>query len=616
MCGLIGYVGNQDCKNILITGMKKLEYRGYDSSGVGYVNNNKIYVIRAAGKLNKLMEKLKFYKNEFGKIGVGHTRWATHGEPNEINCHPILDNSKMIGVVQNGIIENYQDVKKQLINNGFFFNTNTDTEVIPNLIAYNKQRHNLSIIEAINKTLKSLTGNFSVIIITQYNTNTLFAYQNNSPLVIGIGKELSYFCASDPIAFINHTNNIIFLKNRELACISNKTLKIYSQDYKSIKNFKPCYINIDTVQTEKQGFQNFMLKEIYEQSSIINNMINKYKIENYKYYKNIKYTNIKNIQIIACGSSLYSAMIGKCILEKYTNIPTFAFCASEFKIEPPPMLPCVLTIAISQSGETADVLNALKIENERRRNCDILYKVNSIAITNRPRSSISRYVNNIININTGIEISVASTKTFSAQIIVFYLLSLNFIKYKFNNNSKMIDKLIEELSNIPKKIEKILLDEIQNIKKISNFISNINNIFYVGNGINWPIALEGSLKLKEVAYIHSEGCPSGEIKHGHIALLNKDMPVLILCTEKNFEKILNTAEEIKARKSPLIAVSSIKNNILETICNFVIQTPITEEILSPLCNIIVLQLISYYVALNKYIDIDQPRNLAKSVTVE
>lgn len=628
MCGIIGYIGKTPAKDILIESLKKLEYRGYDSTGIALISNTELKLIRSKGKLDQLIKKidsLKILAND-SYIGIGHTRWATHGKPEENNAHPHSDNHNDIAVVHNGIIENYKTIKETLIHENVNFFSDTDTEVIPNLIAYKKSRYNLNIVEAIESALSDLEGNFAITILTLDFPKALFAYRNNAPLVIGIGNQQN-FCASDSIALINYTQKFINLENRELSCITSQSISIHKNG--QLLPSKSTYsVNWNPIEVEKQGFATFMLKEIYEQPNVIRNCLNQYiqfsllekmNIDSPINFKNITclYKGTKYIQILACGSSWHASLIGKYFFEHFIHIPTSVYYASEFKIAPPPLSPCTLTIAVSQSGETADILSALKLERERRIIQSWLYQPKLIAITNRPESSIAKYVSYIVDTKAGIEIGVAATKSFMAQIIIICLLALDIAYYKAMLSKSQMLKIIRELRGLPIKIEQLFNTEINNIKELSEKFLYAKDFIYIAKGINFPIALEGALKLKEISYIHSEGYPSGEMKHGHIALLDKNIPVLTILVPGNvFGKVLNNAQEAKARESPLIVVTSILTDYIEDTFDYILQIPVSSELLSPILSIIPLQLLAYYIAVNKALDVDQPRNLAKSVTVE
>nr|WDA98843.1 L-glutamine-D-fructose-6-phosphate [Sciadococcus taiwanensis] len=629
MCGIIGYIGETPyAKDILIKSLNKLEYRGYDSAGIALVINSELILVRSQGKLKQLINKINSFKTltQESYIGIGHTRWATHGKPSEKNAHPHGDYNNNIAVVHNGIIENYEIIKAKLIDKNINFLSDTDTEVIPNLIAYKRIQSNLDIISAIESALAELEGNFAVALVTLDFPKALFVYKNNAPLVIGIGEK-QYFCASDPIALLNYTQKFINLENRELSCLTAHNISIYKNG-KLLPSRKAYFLNWSPLEVEKQGFTTFMLKEIYEQPNVIKNCLNKYlrfpikKDSNTNspiYFRNITslYKNIKYIQILACGSSWHAALIGKYILEHLTHIPTNVYYASEFKITPPPISPCTLTIAVSQSGETADILSALKIERERRIIQSWLYQPRLLAITNRPESSISNHVSYIIDTKAGIEIGVAATKSFMAQIIIILLLALDISFYKSVLNNFQVLQILEELKEIPTKIEQIFKTELDNIKTVSQKFAHTKDFIYIAKGINFPIALEGALKLKEISYIHAEGYPSGEMKHGHIALLDKNVPVVAILLPANvFEKVLSNAQEAKARESPLLVITSICNTYIKHTFEHIFQIPLTNELLYPILSIIPLQLLAYYIAINKGLDVDQPRNLAKSVTVE
>ena len=597
MCGIIGYIGEKKSVPILLNGLKRLEYRGYDSAGICVINNG-LSVIKKKGKITEL-ESDPGINNTGGNIGIAHTRWATHGEPNEINAHPHLDCNREIAIVHNGIIENYSVLKKLLKKEGHNIISETDSEIIAHLI---EKFYSGDIRTAVMKTLKIIEGTFGLAVIHK-NENKIIAARKGSPLIIGVGEN-EMFIASDVPAILDYTKRVIYLKDNEIA-------EITTNDY-SIRN-----LNGDVVdgriheikwtieQIEKGNFDHFMLKEIFEQPETIENALKgRLKRGRIKLSLNLDFNQINKIVLVACGTSWHSGLIGKYLIEKIAGVPVEVDYASEFRYRNPLINENDLVIAISQSGETADTLAAIK--EAKTRNAKTMGIVNAVG------STITREVDCGIYLHAGPEIGVASTKAFTSQVIVLLLLAL-YIKQE--RGSEIDKEILFELENISEKIKR-LLEKKDEIKKIAENFKNSSNFLYLGRGINFPVALEGALKLKEISYIHAEGYPAAEMKHGPIALIDKNMPVVFIATKDNLSnKILSNMQEVKARNGKIIAIVN-KNDDINNLADYFIEVPETINELSPIINVIALQLIAYYIADSKNIDVDKPRNLAKSVTVE
>jgi glucosamine--fructose-6-phosphate aminotransferase (isomerizing) len=598
MCGIVGYIGDREVKSVLIEGLKKLEYRGYDSAGISVANGEAIDTIKTKGKIESLRKELDSI-NIQGKLGIAHTRWATHGEPTKVNAHPHLDNDGKIAIVHNGIIENYQSIKKLLKKDGIEPVSETDSELIAHLIA---KFYDGDLETAIARTVKILEGTFGIAAI-HAKENRIVAARRGSPLVVGVGED-EMIVASDVVPIMNITRNVNYLEDDQIAIIDQDgyTIKDINGDPVS-KHIEQVKWNVEEI--EKQGYKHFMLKEIMEQpDSIANTMRGRLKDGNIKLSIDTK-TDLNRIIITACGTSWHSALVGKFLLEKLTGIPVLVDYASEFIYNYTPVKEKDLFLVISQSGETADTITSLK---KAQKNTE-----RTAGIVNVVGSTIARQVNSGIYLHAGPEIGVASTKAFTCQIIALLLFALHLRKKQGRNIDK---ELIKEIKQIPDKI-KVILDQRDKIKKISKKFKDKRNFLYLGRGINYPVALEGALKLKEISYIHAEGYPAAEMKHGPIALIDKDMPVVFLATKgKVLDKVINNMEEVKARKGIVIAVTDHTNLEVEEISDEYIEIPETLEDLSPVLNVIPLQLIAYYIADMNGLDVDKPRNLAKSVTVE
>ncbi|MFH1095950.1 MAG: glutamine--fructose-6-phosphate transaminase (isomerizing) [Candidatus Desantisbacteria bacterium] len=613
MCGIVGYVGYQDVSTVLLDGLKHLEYRGYDSAGIAVLNNNMIEVKRSKGKLNNLEEMVKLQPVP-GNIGLGHTRWATHGRPSEENAHPHRDCKNEIVVVHNGIVENYLSLKDELQSRGHVFASETDTEVFAHLIEEELEQstEEKSLYEAVRLALKRVMGTYALAVMSAKFPGQIVAARYDSPLIVGLGEN-EYFIASDVPAILNHTRNVIFLDNGEIAILTRSGVRI--TDMEAIEREKTIVrIEWNATQAEKAGYKHFMLKEIFEQPTAIEDTMRTRLGEDNIHLEEMELSldqlkTIEKVTIIACGTSWHAGLVGKFIIEELVGIPVEVDIASEFRYRSPIISDKTLTIAISQSGETADTLAGIR---QAKANGS---KV--ISICNVLGSSIPRESDGTIYTHAGPEIGVASTKAFTAQLTALYLLAIYLGRARGTIGIENAKDLINELRRLPHLIGEILKKEDANLKKLAHGFSHYKDFLYLGRGINYPIALEGALKLKEISYIHAEGYPAGEMKHGPIALIDEDMPVVTIAVHsKTYEKILGNIEEVKARDGIVIALATEGDVEVTKKADFVIYLPDTMEIFSPLLTIIPLQLLAYYIADRKGCDVDQPRNLAKSVTVE
>ncbi len=600
MCGIFGYIGKRESISLLLDGLKKLEYRGYDSAGICVIDNEKnLKVIKKRGRISELEKDLKL-KEIKGNIGIAHTRWATHGEPNEINAHPHLDCKKEIAIVHNGIIENYQSLKTFLKKRGHKIISKTDSEILAHLI---EEFYQTNLKEAVKKALKLVEGAFGLAVIHK-NEEKIIVARKGSPLVIGLGKG-EMFIASDVPALLNQTKKVIYLNDNEIGEIKKENYSIEKLNGDKV-NEKIYEIKWTAEEMEKGKFKHFMLKEIFEQpDSIRNTLRGRVKKGKIKLTLNLNIKAIKRIIITGCGTSWHSGLIGKYLIEKIAQIPVEVDYASEFRYRNPLIKKGDLIIVISQSGETADTLAALKEAKKK--------KARTLGIVNVVGSSIAREVDCGIYLHAGPEIGVASTKAFTSQIVALLLLAL-FIKQE--KGEKIGKSLLKELEKLPIKIKSIL-NNSEKIRDIAKKFKSSSNFLYLGRGINFPVALEGALKLKEISYIHAEGYPAAEMKHGPIALIDENMPVVFVAPkDKTYEKILSNMEEIKARKGKIIAFVNFEDKKIKHLADIFLKIPKTEEEISPIVNIIPLQLLAYHIAELKGIDVDKPRNLAKSVTVE
>jgi glutamine---fructose-6-phosphate transaminase (isomerizing) len=612
MCGIIAYLGPQEAYPILMKGLYRLEYRGYDSAGIAILNDT-LKVFKTKGKVAELDALTKTMELS-GTIGIAHTRWATHGEPNDINAHPHYSQSKDLAIIHNGIIENYLTLKKELINRGYVFTSNTDTEALIHLIEDIQLHENVELVEAVRIALNQVVGAYAIVVISKNHPDMLIAARKSSPLVVGIGAD-EFFIASDATPIVEYTKDVVYLNDEELAIVRrNKPLKIIT-----IKNKeKTPYIQkleLNLTALEKGGYEHFMLKEIFEQPrSIRDSMRGRLRLSEgivslggiVDYEQ--KLMNAERIIIVACGTSWHAALVGEYLIEELARIPVEVEYASEFRYRNPILCEKDVVIAISQSGETADTLAA--IELAKGRGATIL------GICNVVGSSIPRATHAGSYTHAGPEIGVASTKAFTSQVTVLILMALTIAQKKGTIPKSKFIRIIHELDQIPEKVAKTLLvDPV--VKKIAEAYKDKRNFLYLGRGYNFPVALEGALKLKEISYIHAEGYPAAEMKHGPIALIDDEMPVVFIATNKGtYEKALSNIQEVKARKGKVIAIVTEHDEMVRELADHVIEIPETEEMLVPLLATIPLQLLSYHIAVIRGCNVDQPRNLAKSVTVE
>ena len=626
MCGIVGYIGTQTATEILLAGLERLEYRGYDSAGIATVLEGEIHCVRAKGKLHNLNSKLEREVNP-SQIGIGHTRWATHGKPEEYNAHPHMDMAMRVAVVQNGIVENYRELREKLQSRGHQFRSDTDTEVIPHLIGEFLAASPGSLLEAVQKSVNHLEGAFAIAVISADHPDELVVARQQAPLTLGFGQG-EFFCASDLTALVPHTRAVLSLENGEIAKLTPLGIEIYNFSGERLKKY-PRTLDWNPIMVEKQGFRHFMLKEIYEQSGVVRTCLEVYLQENWQAPShaecnpvNLNITaelteNLEQIQIVACGTSWHASLVGKYLLEQLAGIPTKVDYASEFRYAPPPITANTLTIGVTQSGETADTLAALEMEKQRRAHLEPHLQARLLGITNRPESSISQIVQQIIDTHAGIEIGVAATKTFMAQLMGFYLLAIDLAYQRKTLSLEKIEAILVGLRQMPTQIEVILESQERYIEELAHQFTDTQDFIFIGRGINYPIALEGALKLKEISYIHAEGYPAGEMKHGPIALLDAKVPVVAIAMPGEvYEKVISNAEEAKARDARLIGVVSMNSQPEDSTFNDLLPVPEVDDVISPLLTVIPLQLLAYHIAARRGLDVDQPRNLAKSVTVE
>ena len=614
MCGIVGYLGSQNAFPILIKGLKRLEYRGYDSAGVALLNEDgELCVYKTKGKVAGL-EDYCADKNISGNVGIAHTRWATHGEPSSVNAHPHYSESKNLAIIHNGIIENYADLKKKLMAKGVTFRSDTDTEVLVQLVEYIQRSNNLGLLQAVQVALRQVIGAYAIALLDKSNPDQIIAARKQSPLVVGIGEN-EFFLGSDASPIVEYTDKVVYLDDGNIAVIHrNEPLHVVSIDnHELTPEIKTVDINLG--QIEKGGYAHFMLKEIFEQPECITNCMRgriNMEADNVTLSAVIDYRRqllaAKRIIIVACGTSWHAGLIGKQIIENLCRIPVEVEYASEFRYRNPVVVPTDVVIAISQSGETADTLAAVELAKQRGA---FIY-----GICNAIGSSIPRATNTGSYIHVGPEIGVASTKAFTGQVTVLTMLALALAQAKGTIAHDEYVSIVKELNAIPEKMQQVLkLNE--RIADLSRMFTYASNFLYLGRGFSYPVALEGALKLKEISYIHAEGYPAAEMKHGPIALIDSDMPVVVIATHNAmYEKVLSNIQEIKARNGKVIALVTEGDDTIARIADEVIELPYTMECLEPLVATIPLQLLAYHVAVCKGKDVDQPRNLAKSVTVE
>ena len=614
MCGIVGYIGNKEAYPIIINGLKRLEYRGYDSAGF-IVNAEKFVSEKTKGKVSDLEEKAAKDVIPTATFGMGHTRWATHGVPNDKNSHPHLSNSGKLAIVHNGIIENYQSIKQRLQQEGYVFHSDTDTEVLINFIEYIKNKKQLPLEEAVRYALNEVIGAYAIAVMEEDNPSKMVVARLGSPLVIGIGEN-EFYIASDASPFVEYTQNALYLEDGEMATIElNKELqvrKIHNNEEvdPTIQELK---LSIDAI--EKGGYEHFMLKEIFEQPLSIQDTMRGRLLEDGTtkisgINNNLKqFLSADRIIIAACGTSWHAGLVGEYLFEELTRIPVEVEYASEFRYRNPVINSSDIVIAISQSGETADTLAALKLAKERGA---FIY-----GICNVVGSSIARLTDSGTYTHAGPEIGVASTKAFTTQLTVLTLLALHLGHKKGTIDHETYKRLCKELAHIPDLVAKTLEMNKDKVLEIAREYKDVSNCIYLGRGYNFPVALEGALKLKEISYIHAEGYPAAEMKHGPIALIDENMPVVFLAPSKgHYEKVVSNAQEIKARKGKIIAVVTEHDCQMSSLADHVLEIPEVDEIFSPILSVIPLQLLSYHIATMRGCNVDQPRNLAKSVTVE
>ncbi|THF48228.1 glutamine--fructose-6-phosphate transaminase (isomerizing) [Flavobacterium supellecticarium] len=615
MCGIVGYVGHREAYPVIIKGLKRLEYRGYDSAGVVLWDGEDLKLSKTKGKVTDLEARVAAEITTTGTIGMGHTRWATHGVPNDVNSHPHVSNSGDLVIIHNGIIENYEPLKKELINRGYVFKSDTDTEVLVNLIEDVQKQENLKLGKAVQKALNQVVGAYAIAVFDKKKPNEIVVARLGSPLAVGIGED-EYFIASDASPFIEYTSNAIYLEDEEMAIIRlDKPMKVRKIKDDSLVDPYIQELQMNLEQIEKGGYDHFMLKEIYEQPSVIKDtyrgrlLANKGIIQMAGVEDNIeKFLNANRILIVACGTSWHAGLVAEYVLEEFARIPVEVEYASEFRYRNPIIYPNDVVIAISQSGETADTLAAIKLAKEKG--------AFVFGVCNVVGSSISRETHAGAYTHAGPEIGVASTKAFTTQITILTLIALRLAKAKGTMNNSDYQRYLLELELIPEKVEEALTTNDM-AKTIAEIYKDAPNCLYLGRGYNFPVALEGALKLKEISYIHAEGYPAAEMKHGPIALIDEQMPVVVIAPKQNhYDKVVSNIQEIKARSGKIIAVVTKGDTQVKELADHVIEVPDTAEALTPLLATIPLQLLSYHIAVLRNCNVDQPRNLAKSVTVE
>ena len=614
MCGIVGYIGNKEAYPIIINGLKRLEYRGYDSAGF-VVNAGKFISEKTKGKVSDLEEKSAKDTLSGASFGIGHTRWATHGVPNDVNSHPHFSNSGKLVIVHNGIIENYQPIKQRLLKEGYVFHSDTDTEVLVNFIEYIKNKKQLPLEEAVRYALNEVVGAYAIAVMEEDHPSKMVVARLGSPLVIGIGEN-EFYIASDASPFIEYTQNALYLEDGEMATIElNQEVQV-----RKIRNneevdptIQELKLSIDAI--EKGGYEHFMLKEIFEQPQSIQDTMRGRLLEDHTtkisgINNNLKqFLSADRIVIVACGTSWHAGLVGEYLFEELARIPVEVEYASEFRYRNPVINPSDIVIAISQSGETADTLAALKLAKERGA---FIY-----GICNVVGSSIARLTDSGTYTHAGPEIGVASTKAFTTQLTVLTLLALHLGHKKGTIDHTTYKKLCQNLALVPDLVAKTIEMTKDKVIEIAQEYKDVSNCIYLGRGYNFPVALEGALKLKEISYIHAEGYPAAEMKHGPIALIDENMPVIFLAPSKgHYEKVVSNAQEIKARKGKIIAVVTENDTQMSSLADHTLEIPEVDEIFSPILSVIPLQLLSYHIATMRGCNVDQPRNLAKSVTVE
>jgi len=608
MCGIVGYIGKSRALPILLEALKRLEYRGYDSAGVAVLENGSIYLEKTEGKISRLERKLAD-RDVPGTVGIAHTRWATHGEPTETNAHPHLDCTGSIAVIHNGIIENYRVLKKRLEESGHTFKTETDTEVIAHLI---EEFYRDSLEEAVQRTVAQLEGTYGLVILSRKDPDKLIGVRNGSPLVLGIADD-AYLLASDVSAFLKHTRQVIYLDDKEMVTVTPAGFVTMTVDNVAVQK-EVQEVSWDLEMIEKGGYPHFMLKEIFEQPETIRNAFRGRVIveEGLAKLGGLNMTQeelrkIKRIVILGCGTSWHAALIGEYLVEEHARVPVEVEYASEFRYRNPIIDPGTITFAISQSGETIDTLEAMR--EAKRKGSKVL------GICNVVGSTIARESDGGVYIHAGPEIGVASTKAFTSQVTVLNVLAIMIGRMRYMSKSKG-QEIIEHLVKIPDQVQQIL-NQNDKIEQIAKSYCNDSNFLYLGRGAHFPVALEGALKLKEISYVHAEGYPAAEMKHGPIALIDDNMPVVVICPKDNaYSKILGNIAEVKARRGRLIVIATEEDEEVAKVADHVITVPQTLDMLYPILTVIPLQLLAYHIAVLRGCNVDQPRNLAKSVTVE
>lgn len=612
MCGIVGYIGSKNAYPILINGLKRLEYRGYDSAGVALMDDD-IHVFKKKGKVADLEQYIDG-NYPVCSVGMGHTRWATHGEPNDKNAHPHFSESRTFAIIHNGIIENYAHLKKRLLDRDYTFKSDTDTEVLVQLIEEVYRVGNVAPHEAVRMALTKVEGAFGIVVLCKDQPDTLIAARRASPLVIGIGQD-EYFVASDATPIVEFTKSVIYLNDNDIAVIRRDELTI-----KTIRNDHVVpeirTLDIELSAIEKGGYDHFMLKEIFEQPrSIEDSLRGRIAFDQTEVrlggldHMEEKLSNARRILIVACGTSWHAGLVGEYIIEELARVPVEVEYASEFRYRDPVLYPDDIVVAISQSGETADTLAAVKLAKE--------YGCTVLGVCNVVGSSIPRETHGGVYIHAGPEIGVASTKAFTAQVTALVLMALRIGQKRNSISEERFQTIIKEMTRLPEVIQQVLNTVDDKVQTISSLYKDASNFLYLGRGTNFPVALEGALKLKEISYIHAEGYPAAEMKHGPIALIDENMPVVVIATrDKSYEKIISNIQEVKARKGKVIAVVTEGDHVIYDMADHVLEIPAIDEVLIPIIAVVPLQLLSYYIAVLRGCDVDQPRNLAKSVTVE
>lgn len=614
MCGIVGYLGDRPAYDILIKGLKRLEYRGYDSAGAVMIHNGEFSLFKCKGKVSDLEEAVGM-QDKSGNVGIGHTRWATHGPPNDVNAHPHASNDGSLVLIHNGIIENYASLKSELINRGHVFKSDTDTEVLVHFIEDIRNKTGANLFDAVRIALSEVIGAYAIVILDKSNPNQMIAARKSSPLVIGVGKDNEFYIASDATPIIEYTRNVVYLEDEEIArldrtdglkivTISNQNKDPYVQELE---------MKLEAI--EKGGYDSFMLKEIHEQPRSINDSIRgrmnlglgTVRMSGVDEHEE-RWNKATRILIVACGTSWHAGLVAEYLFEEFARIPVEVEYASEFRYRNPVIYPTDVVIAISQSGETADTLAAIELAKEAG--------AFIFGVCNVVGSSIPRATHSGAYTHAGPEIGVASTKAFTAQVSVLYLLALSVAQHRGMMKPERLNRLMAELNSVPEKIAEVLKTNDE-VKRIAEIYKDSRNALYLGRGYSFPVALEGALKLKEISYIHAEGYPAAEMKHGPIALIDEEMPVFVIATQgASYEKVVSNIQEVKARKGKIIAIVTEGDKVVKDLADHVIEIPKSDDSLVPLISVIPLQLLSYHVAVMRGCNVDQPRNLAKSVTVE